>query len=132
MDVGESIEVSRKITEDDVRKFVDISGDNNPVHMNEEFAKRTMYKGRIVHGLIPLSLVSGALTKMMGPGNVWLSQTVKFNYPVRIGDMIRVRITITEIKKNGIHMIRTEGFNQDGKLVFDGEATSRVMFIKNE
>jgi acyl dehydratase len=131
MKIGDSVEISKKITEEDVRKFIEISGDDNPVHVDDEFAKRTMFKGRIVHGLIPLSLVSAALTKLMGPGNIWLSQTVKFNYPVRIGDVVRVRITVTGIRENGVHMIKTEAHNQNDKLVFDGESTSRVMFIKD-
>ena len=130
MKIGDSYEISKKVTEEDVRKFIEISGDDNPVHVSEEFARRTMFKGRIAHGLIPLSLVSAALTKLMGPGNVWLSQTVKFNYPVRIGDVISVRITVTKIEENGVHMFRSEGRNQKGKMVFEGESTSRVMFIK--
>jgi len=132
MKVGDGHEITKKMTEEDLNKFVEISGDDNPLHLDEAFAKRTIFKGRVVHGLIPFSLVSQGLTRMMGPGNIWLSQTVKFTFPVRIGDTITVKLKVRDIDNRGVHFIETKGFNQSGKLVFEGEAQSKLLPIKKE
>lgn len=130
MKPGDSVEVTKEMTEEDIRKFIELSLDSNPLHTDEEFAKRTMFKGRVVHGLIPFSLVSGALTKLMGPGNIWLAQTLKFTNPVRLGDKVTVKLTVRTVDSRGVHFIETKGINQKGKVIFYGEAQSKVLPIR--
>jgi len=132
MNIGDTFEISRVVTEDDVNKIVEISGDDNPIHTDDKFAKRTIFKGRIVHGIISIALISAALTKMMGEGNIWLSQTIYFKYPVRIGETITANLKVIAIENNGIHVIETKVYNNTKKLVLDGQARSRVMIIKNK
>ena len=128
--IGDSIELSKQITEDDVRRIVEISGDDNPLHTSDEFAKRTLFKGRIAHGILSAALVSAALTKLFGPGNVWMSQTMKFTFPVRIGETVTARLRITSIDKRNVATVETKVLNQDGRVVLDGFAESKVMRIR--
>jgi 3-hydroxybutyryl-CoA dehydratase len=130
MRVGNSLELSKNVTEEDVTNLIAISGDDNPLHTDEEFAKRTMFKGRIVHGIISAALVSAALTKLFGPGNLWLSQKMKYTFPVRIGDTITAKLVITEIDKRNVCTVETVVVNQDGRRVLEGVAESKVMRIK--
>ena len=128
--IGDSIELSKQITEDDGRRIVEISGDDNPLHTSDEFAKRTLFKGRIAHGILSAALVSAALTKLFGPGNVWMSQTMKFTFPVRIGETVTARLRITSIDKRNVATVETKVLNQDGRVVLDGFAESKVMRIR--
>lgn len=132
MKVGNTIEISKKITEEDIQKLIEISGDDNPLHTDEEFAKRTMFKGRIAHGILSAALVSAALTKMFGPGNLWMSQTIKYTYPVRINDNITAKLRVTSIDKRNVATVETLVYNQDGKIVLEGIAESRVMHVKSK
>lgn len=132
MKVGDSFEISKQITEEDIRKLIEISGDDNPLHTNEEFAKRTMFKGRIAHGILSAALVSAALTKMFGPGNLWMSQTIKYTFPVRINDTVTAKLTITSIDKRKVATVETLVSNQNGKIVLEGIAESRVMHVKSK
>jgi acyl dehydratase len=130
MKVGDSIELSKEISEEDIRKLIEISGDDNPLHTDEEFAKRTMFKGRIAHGILSAALVSAALTKMFGPGNLWMSQTIKYTFPVRIGDTVTAKLSIMSIDKRNVATVDTKVVNQDGRIVLDGIAESKVMRIR--
>jgi acyl dehydratase len=130
MKVGDSIELSKQITEDDIRKLIEISGDDNPLHTNEEFAKRTIFKGRIAHGILSAALVSAALTKLFGPGNLWMSQTIKYTFPVRIGDTVAAQLRITSIDKRGVAIVDTKVVNQDGRVVLDGVAECKIMRVR--
>jgi len=132
MKVGSTLELSKQITEDDIRKLIEISGDDNPLHTDEEFAKRTIFKGRIAHGILSAALVSAALTKMFGPGNLWISQTIKYTFPVRINDTITAKLEITSIDKRKVATVATTVSNQDGKIVLEGIAESRVMHVKSK
>ncbi|MFW9801876.1 MAG: MaoC family dehydratase [Candidatus Thorarchaeota archaeon] len=132
MKVGNTIEISKQITEADIQKLIEISGDDNPLHTDEEFANRTIFKGRIAHGILSAALVSAALTKMFGPGNLWMSQTIKYTFPVRINDTVTAKLTITSIDKRKVATVETLVYNQDGKVVLEGVAESRVMHIKSK
>jgi len=132
MKVGETLEISKQITELDIEKLIEISGDDNPLHTDEEFAQRTIFKGRIAHGILSAALVSAALTKMFGPGNLWMSQTIKYTFPVRINDIITARLIIISIDKRKVATVETTVFNQDGKVVLEGTAESRVMHVKSK
>jgi 3-hydroxybutyryl-CoA dehydratase len=100
IETGMSAVYSKTVTETDIVLFAGLSGDTNPVHLDEEFAKPTLFKGRIAHGMLTAGFVSAVLgTKLPGPGCIYLSQTLKFKAPVRIGDTVVARCTATAIDK---------------------------------
>lgn len=95
---GMSASMSHLITEEDVRKFADISGDHNPVHLDEEYAKQSRYGRRIAHGLFSASFFSGLFgTKLPGRGCVYAAQNLKFRRPVYIGDMVVATVTVVSV-----------------------------------
>ncbi|HSE73514.1 MAG TPA: MaoC family dehydratase, partial [Dongiaceae bacterium] len=97
---GMSAIFTKTVTEADIVLYAGISGDTNPVHLDQEFAKGTMFKGRIAHGMLTAAFVSAVLgTKLPGPGSIYLSQSLKFKAPVRIGDTVRARVTVTTLDK---------------------------------
>ncbi|RAP27555.1 (R)-hydratase [Candidatus Marinamargulisbacteria bacterium SCGC AG-333-B06] len=92
---GQTDIYTHTITESDIRMFAAVSGDTNPIHLNDEFAKKSRFGGRIAHGLISLGFISGIFgTKLPGPGAIYLSQSVQFKNPVMIGDTVVARVTI--------------------------------------
>ncbi len=119
--------VSRTITETDLRNFSGVSGDTNPMHLSEDFAKHTPFGGCIVHGMLTASLISAVIgTKMPGPGCIYMSQTLKFLAPVRIGDTVYAVVTVKELmaeKKRAL--FDTKCFVGE-TLVIDGEALIKV------
>lgn len=118
---------SRTITEDDIQNFGDVSGDFNAVHFDEDYAKTTMFKGRIAHGMLSAAYISTAIgTKLPGPGSIYVSQTMRFKAPVRIGDTVEARVTLTKlIPQKKFAEFTTQCFVGD-KMVLDGEATIMV------
>ena len=89
---------SKTITESDIVLFAGVSGDNNAVHMNEEFAARTVFGGRIAHGFLTASVISAAVaTRLPGPGTVYLGQQMKFRAPVRPGDTVHATVTVLSV-----------------------------------
>jgi 3-hydroxybutyryl-CoA dehydratase len=96
--VGQSASYTRKITEADVQKFGEVSGDMNPLHFDETYAKGTMFRGRIAHGILSVSFLSTVLgTKLPGAGSIFLGATVRFKGPVRIGDTVTATCRVHEI-----------------------------------
>lgn len=126
----EEIKITKIITAEDIHKFLETSGDDNLIHSDENFAKRTIFKQIIVPGLIPASLISAGLTKMMGHGNLWLTQELKFEKPVYIGDEITAHLKIIEKNKQNVYEIETILKNQKGDIVISGFARSKVPYIK--
>jgi 3-hydroxybutyryl-CoA dehydratase len=127
LSVGMTACHGRTVTEADVVLFAGVSGDSNPVHMNELYAARTMFKGRIVHGMLSASFISTAIaSRLPGPGSIYLSQNLKFRAPVRAGDTVEARVTITDIvrEKNRV-MLRTVCTVGD-KVVIEGDAVVMV------
>ena len=89
LSIGMSASLSRTVSEADILMFAGVSGDNNPVHMDEEFAASTMFGGRIAHGMLSAGLISAVFgTRLPGPGSIYLSQNLKFKAPVRIGQTL--------------------------------------------
>ena len=89
---------AKTVTEADIVLFAGISGDTNPIHLNQEFAEQSIFEGRICHGMLTASFISTVLgTKLPGPGCVYLSQKVKFLAPVKAGETVRARVTVREI-----------------------------------
>lgn len=96
--VGMSARFAKTVTEADIVLFAGISGDTNPVHINEAYAKGTMFKTRIAHGILSAAFISAAFgTRMPGPGSIYVSQNLKFTAPVRIGDTVEAIVTATAI-----------------------------------
>lgn len=113
------------ITDADVRAFADLTGDHNPLHLDEAFARTTRFKGRVAHGMLTASFFSTALAIMPGPGTVYLSQSLFFRAPVRIGDTVEARVTVAEIREKGRILLKTVGTVGD-TVVVDGEAMAMV------
>jgi len=122
--VGDSAQISKTITEGDIELFARVTGDFNPVHLDQAYAEKTMFKGRIAHGLLSVGLLSSILGNILpGYGTIYLSQEVKFLAPVRIGDTITARVEVIElIPEKNKAKFRTTCINQDGKMVVDGVA----------
>lgn len=98
LSVGMTAAYAKTITSADIILFAGISGDTNPVHLNQEFASKTVFKDRIAHGFLSGSFISTVIgTKLPGPGCIYVSQTLNFKAPVKVGDTVRAQVTITEI-----------------------------------
>lgn len=122
--VGDTASMSKLVSDEDVRVFADISGDRNPVHLDDEFAAGTPFKKRIAHGALSGALISAVLgMSMPGPGTIYLSQTLNFKAPVYIGEEITAKLEVTAYRADKrITTLKTEVYNQDNKLVLAGEA----------
>jgi len=123
--VGDSAEVTKKIEQSDIDAFATVTGDHNPVHVDEEFAKTTRFGRRIAHGMLTASLISAVLAnKLPGEGSVYLGQTLQFVAPVFPGDEITARVTVREIREDKpIVKLETICVNQREEIVVRGEAT---------
>ena len=127
--MGQSAEVVHKVTEEDIKTFGDLSGDYNPIHFNEEWAKTTMFEGRIAHGIPTAAYISTAIgMHLPGPGTVYMSPSMRFLGPVRIGDTITARVEVVKLNDEKQRVtLQTTCTNQDGKVVLDGEALVTLM-----
>lgn len=123
--VGETAEITKRITDADIQGFADVTGDHNPIHLDDSFAMTTRFGQRIAHGMLSASLISSVLAnKLPGEGSVYLSQTLQFVSPVFPGDEITARVTVKEIRDDKpILKLETVCLNQSGKTVIRGEAT---------
>ena len=126
IEIGQTADYRKIVRDEDVLMFAKLSGDVNPVHLDEEYARTTQFGGRIAHGMYTAALMSAAMaTTLPGPGSVYLSQTMKFRAPVRIGDELTVHLEVTnkrERNKSVTVMVRVT--NQDGAKVVTGEASA--------
>jgi 3-hydroxybutyryl-CoA dehydratase len=114
------------LTEADVHAFADLTGDHNPLHLDEAFARTTRFKGRVVHGMLTASFFSTAIAILPGPGTVYLSQSIAFRAPVRIGDTVEARVTVAEIIPEKARVrLKTVCLVGD-TVVIDGEALAMV------
>lgn len=127
LEVGMSAVVAKTVTEADIVLFAGLTGDMNPMHLNEEFASKTPFKGRICHGMLTASFISAVIgMKLPGPGCIYMSQTLRFTAPVRVGDTARAIGTIVELyPEKARARIRTEVKVGD-RVVIDGEALVMV------
>ena len=122
--VGDSSQMSKTVSESDVYLYAGITGDTNPAHIDEEYAKKTFFKTRIAHGMLSAGFISAILSnRLPGPGTIYLGQTLNFLAPVRIGDTITARVEVIEImlEKNRV-TLKTDCMNQTGQTVLTGEA----------
>lgn len=119
--------VSKTITDEDVRAFAKLSGDINPVHIDDDFAAGTMFKKRIAHGFLTGALFSTVLgTKLPGPGCIYMSQTMKFKGPVYIGDEVVATCKITAVDTEKARVTLACDCSVNGKIVLAGEALMMV------
>ena len=125
LEIGQKEFVEKTISETDIYLFAGITGDLNPIHVNEEYAKNTFFKGRIAHGILTAGLVSTVIgMKLPGPGTIYMAQELKFTAPVRIGDTIKAEGEVIELnKEENIAVIKTTCTNQDGIVVLTVKAT---------
>jgi 3-hydroxybutyryl-CoA dehydratase len=122
--IGDIAEFAKTVSEGDIYQYAGISGDFNPVHVNEAYAEKTFFKTRIAHGMLSAGFISNVLgNQLPGPGSVYIRQELNFLAPVRIGDTITARITVISIdaEKNRV-TLKTECVNQGGITVIDGQA----------
>jgi 3-hydroxybutyryl-CoA dehydratase len=121
--IGDKAATSRTVTETDVVLFAGITGDLNPAHTDEVWAKKTRFGGRIAHGMLSAGFISAVLgMKLPGPGTIYLSQSLKFTAPVKIGDTITAEVEVVEIIENKRLRLSTTARNQEGTVVVEGEA----------
>lgn len=121
---GEKAEIAKTISEADVYSYAGITGDLNPAHINEEYAKKTFFKTRIVHGMLLGGFISAVIgTRLPGPGTIYISQELNFKAPVQFGDTVTAEVEVAEIthEKNRV-VLATKCTNQDGTLLVDGMA----------
>jgi 3-hydroxybutyryl-CoA dehydratase len=119
--------LSRTITETDLRNFSGVSGDTNPMHLNEEYAAKTPFGGCIVHGMLTASLISAVVgTKLPGPGCIYISQTLQFVAPVRVGDTVYARVEVQSIIPERKRVILSTTCTVKGVTVITGEAVVKV------
>ncbi|OPZ73319.1 MAG: (R)-specific enoyl-CoA hydratase [bacterium ADurb.Bin478] len=122
--VGDAAEFSKTVTETDIYLYAGITGDLNPAHINEAYAKNTFFKTRIAHGMFTAGFISNLLgMQLPGPGTIYLKQSLSFLAPVRFGDTVTARAEVVEVlaEKNRVRL-KTTCTNQDGTVVLDGEA----------
>jgi acyl dehydratase len=123
LEVGQTASYSKTVEERDIQLFAAMSGDLNPVHLDEEYASKTMFKERIAHGMFSGALISAAVAcELPGPGTIYLGQKMSFQKPVKLGDTLTVRLEILEKMPKFRVRIATCVFNQNDELVVDGEA----------
>lgn len=127
LSVGMTAEKHVPVTEQRIGLFAEASDDFNPVHMDEAFASKTAYRGRIAHGLLSASFGSAVVgTILPGAGAIYLSQTLAFHKPVRIGDVVTARVTVAAIDAESARVtLRCAGYVGE-ELIMDGEAVVRV------
>lgn len=124
--VGMTATFSKTITEADIVMFAGVSGDINAIHINEEFAATTAFKGRIAHGMLSASVISAAVAnRLPGPGTVYLNQQLNFLAPVRPGDTVHATVTVREVGERGRAVLDTV-CTVKGVKVIDGAATVKV------
>lgn len=126
-DVGYKAVRTIQITDKMVRQFAEMSGDTNPIHLDDEFARTTRFKRRIAHGMILGALCSRYLNETIGSGGIYLAQSLKFTNPVFIDDVVIFELEITKLHKvRGFGTVQTIAKKESGEIVMKGEATIMI------
>lgn len=121
--VGQTAEMSRVVGAADIEAFAEVSGDLNPVHLDEAYAKTTTFGERIAHGMLSAAYISALLgTRLPGPGVIYLSQSLRFRRPVKIGDVVVARVTVKTLNDARAHVTLDTTCEVAGKTVVEGEA----------
>lgn len=124
-EIGQAASRTRTFSDEDVHGFAQVTGDTNPVHLNETYAASTIFGKRVVHGMLTAGLISAVLANdFPGPGTIYLGQNLKFKKPVFLGDTVTATITVTAYRADkNIVTFSTVCTNQNGETVIEGEAT---------
>ncbi len=128
--VGQSACVTRKIIEEDIETFAQLSLDRNPIHFDDAFAADTLFGRRIAHGMLGMALISGALTALMGAGNIWISSSVKFEKPIFIDDTLTCTLTVTEVARRGVADINVLIENDRSETIISGSVKSMRFVVR--
>ena len=124
---GQSAELTRLASAAVVEAFADLTGDVNPVHLDEAYAKTTSFGQRIAHGMLGAAYISAVIgTRLPGPGAVFLKQSLRFRRPVHVGDSVTARVTVQELHRPRAHVTLATVCEVNGKAVLDGEALVMV------
>ncbi len=127
LSVGQSADLTMTVTEKGIESFAEVTGDNNPVHLDEAYAAGTPFKTRIAHGMLSAGYISAVIgTKLPGPGAIYISQALRFKRPVKIGDEVTATATITAIDTEKARVTLETVCTVAGKPVVEGEATIMV------
>ena len=128
LSVGANAEIAKTITSADIMSFAQATGDFNPVHVDDEAGRKSPFGERIAHGMLSAGLISAVLgMKLPGPGAIYMSQSLRFVRPVKIGDTITARAEVTEVKTAKKRAkLATTCRNQNGEMVLEGEALVMV------
>jgi 3-hydroxybutyryl-CoA dehydratase len=127
LSVGMTERFAKTVASSDVVGFAEVTGDRNPIHLSEHFAAKTPFGTRIAHGLYTASLISAVLgTRLPGPGAVYISQTLNFRAPVKIGDTVEVSVVVAELMPKKFRARLACTCAVDGEIVLDGEAWVKV------
>lgn len=123
LEVGMSTEISKAFSQRDLAMYAELSTDDNPLHMNEEFAARTRTGGSVLHGMITASLISAIIgTRLPGPGCLWMSQEMRFLAPVRVGETVRAAARVTDVDREKQRVRLATVCTVAGHVVLDGHA----------
>lgn len=123
LSLGQSAEMTHQVEARDIEAFAAVSGDNNPVHLDEAYARSTTFGERIAHGMLSAAYVSAVLgTKLPGPGAIYLSQSLRFRRPVKIGDVVTARATVSALDADKGRVTLQTVCLVDGRAVVEGEA----------
>jgi len=123
LEIGQSASYERTVSEEDIVRYAEVSGDDNPVHLDEEFASKTLFKGRIAHGMLGAGFISTVVgTRLPGYGSIYVSQSLRFRAPVRIGDTVVTTATVKSIDKERKRVTMETICAIGDKIVIDGEA----------
>jgi 3-hydroxybutyryl-CoA dehydratase len=132
LSVGQSVSLSKTVSESDIIAFADVTGDNNPVHLDADYAATTPFKSRIAHGMLSAGYISAVIgTKLPGPGAIYMSQSLKFKAPVRIGDQVDTTCTITAIDLVKRRVSLSTECRVGDVVVVEGEALVMVPAAKS-
>jgi len=126
--VGERFEYVRTVTEADVVDFARVSGDDNAIHLDEAFGKRTRFGGRVAHGALTFGFMAASQTQLIGAGIIWLGASVKFTAPVRIGDTVITETEVVEVVADKrLIRVRCIARGRDGAVVMEGDSTVKCL-----
>lgn len=127
LSLGMTETLRKMVNSADVVGFAEVTGDRNPIHLSEHFAAKTPFGTRIAHGLYTASLISAVLgTRLPGPGAIYISQTLNFRAPVKIGDTVEVRVSVAELMLEKFRARLSCTCSVEGETVLDGEAWVKV------
>ena len=123
LNIDDSAEFTKTVSESDIYLYAGVSGDLNPAHINETYAQGTFFKTRIAHGMLSAGFISAVIgMKLPGPGTIYIRQELNFRAPVRIGDTVTARVEVMEKSEKNRVRLKTTCVNQEGTVVLDGEA----------